>query len=165
MTILTVSPRPPLFAGVFCGGHAHHSRSLSGMVTPLSKARPVDIGVNGAAAQRLGKTAADLRHVIGQRLDDHEGLGERKVVGDGDVDARRRDRPASSAASRSAAPPVSAMVGLPEGRLTTPMSRQKTPRAHAGPQRLGAGFLGGEALGVGGRARSRRRSDLRPRSR
>ena len=32
------------------------------------------------------------------------------------------------------------------------MSRQKTPVAQAGAQRLGAGLLGGEALGVGGRA-------------
>ena len=38
------------------------------------------------------------------------------------------------------------------GRLTTPMSRQNTPRAHAGAQRLGAGLLGGEALGVAGGA-------------
>ena len=41
------------------------------------------------------------------------------------------------------------MVGRPDGRLTTPMSRQNTPRAQAGAERLGAGLLGGEALGVG----------------
>ncbi len=55
-------------------------------------------------------------------------------------------------ARRWAAPPVRSIVGLPEGRLTTPMSRQNTPVAQPGAQRLGAGLLGGEALGVGGGA-------------
>ena len=64
--------------------------------------------------------------------------------------------------SRTGAPPVSAMVGWPPRRLTTPMSRQKTPRAEAGAERLGARLLGGEALGVGGGARRAGRSDLRP---
>ena len=54
-----------------------------------------------------------------------------------------------SLASRAAAPPVSFMVGRPDGRLTTPMSRHHTPGAHAGAERLGAGFLGGEALRIG----------------
>ena len=54
------------------------------------------------------------------------------------------------ALSRSAAPPVSRMVGCPDGRLTTPMSRQNTPRLKSGAQGLGAGLLGGELLGVGG---------------
>ena len=36
--------------------------------------------------------------------------------------------------------------------MTTPRSRQKTPRLKAGAERLGAGFLGGKALGVGGGA-------------
>ena len=63
------------------------------------------------------------------------------------------DVPAGSIeASRAAAPPVSAIVGLPERRFTTPMSRQKTPLLQARAERLGARFLGGEALGVGGGA-------------
>ncbi len=53
------------------------------------------------------------------------------------------------ACSRLSAPPVSFMVGRPDGRLITPMSRQNTPRAEAGAERLGAGLLGGETLGVG----------------
>ena len=59
--------------------------------------------------------------------------------------------------SCSAAPPVSSMVGRPDGRLTTPMSRQNTPCRKPGAERLGAGLLGGEALGVGRGARSRGR--------
>ena len=51
--------------------------------------------------------------------------------------------------SRASAPPVSAMVGLPPGRFTTPMSRQKTPWLSPVPKRLGAGLLGGETLGIG----------------
>ena len=50
------------------------------------------------------------------------------------------------------APPVSSKVGLPEGRFTTPMSRQNTPWRKPVPKRLGASLLGGEALGVGGGA-------------
>ena len=38
-------------------------------------------------------------------------------------------------------------------RLTTPMSFQNTPCADAGAERLGAGLLGGETLGVGSRPR------------
>ncbi len=55
-------------------------------------------------------------------------------------------------ASRRAAPPVSFRVGCPVGRLITPISRQNTPRLRPGAERLGAGLLGGETLGVGGRA-------------
>jgi len=53
------------------------------------------------------------------------------------------------ARSRVCAPPVSAMVGRPEGRLTTPMSRKK----HAGPKPggpgLGTSLLSGETLCIG----------------
>ena len=66
------------------------------------------------------------------------------------VTSIRASQPAGViACSRVSAPPVSFMVGRPDGRLTTPMSRQNTPRAQAGAERLGARFLGGEALGVG----------------
>ena len=41
------------------------------------------------------------------------------------------------------------MVGRPDGRLTTPMSRHHTPARRPGAERLGARLLGGEALGVG----------------
>ena len=40
------------------------------------------------------------------------------------------------------------------------MSRQKTPCRKPGAERLGAGLLGGEPLGVGGGAVRARRSDL-----
>src|SRR5215470_2107220 len=44
------------------------------------------------------------------------------------VTSFRASQPAGVIAlSRLSAPPVSFMVGRPEGRLTTPMSRQKTP--------------------------------------
>ncbi len=53
------------------------------------------------------------------------------------------------ACSRASAPPVSFMVGRPDGRLTTPMSRQNTPARRPGAERLGAGLLGRETLGIG----------------
>ena len=66
------------------------------------------------------------------------------------VRSMRGSQPAGVIALRRAsAPPVSFMVGRPDGRLTTPMSRQNTPRTQTGTERLGAGLLGGETLGVG----------------
>ena len=50
------------------------------------------------------------------------------------------------AASRSAAPPVSAMVGWPERRLTTPMSRQNTPRRMPVPSALAQASLAAKRL-------------------
>ena len=44
-------------------------------------------------------------------------------------------------ASRRAAPPVSFMVGLPDGRFTTPMSRQKTPSLKPVPKALAQASL------------------------
>src|SRR5690606_40370385 len=45
------------------------------------------------------------------------------------------------ALSLSSAPPVSAIVGWPERRLTTPMSRQKTPRRMPVPSALAQASL------------------------
>ena len=83
-----------------------------------------------------------------------DGLGEREFVGDGEwIDAHgvalRREAAAALAQRRRSAPGSD----CPDGRLTTPMSRQNTPGAEARAERLGAGLLGGEALGVGGGAR------------
>ncbi len=52
------------------------------------------------------------------------------------------------ASSRARAPPVKRIPGWPEGWLTTPRSRQKTPFLKAGAERLGSGFLGGEAARI-----------------
>src|SRR5215204_3978455 len=45
------------------------------------------------------------------------------------------------AARRAAAPPVSSMVGLPPGRLITPMSRQYTPLRKPVPSALAQASL------------------------
>ncbi len=86
-----------------------------------------------------------------RRLDQHLGEGVRRLVGHGQqqrrVHARRHQR-----RSRASAPPVSTRVGWPPGRFTTPMSRMEHAAREAGAERLGAGLLGGPALGVGGGA-------------
>src|SRR6516165_9626487 len=48
--------------------------------------------------------------------------------------------------SRRNAPPVKRNVGLPDGRLTTPMSKEHA-RPQSGTERLGTRLLGGESLG------------------
>jgi hypothetical protein len=50
----------------------------------------------------------------------------------------------SNSCKRFSAPPVSSMVGLPKGRFTTEYATAKP-----GAERLGAGLLGGESLGIG----------------
>src|SRR5215471_18942431 len=50
------------------------------------------------------------------------------------------------ALSRSSAPPVSAMVGRPDGRLTTPMSRQNTPARSPVPSALAQASLAAKRL-------------------
>ena len=52
----------------------------------------------------------------------------------------------SIALSRAAAPPVRRMVGWPEGRLTTPMSRQNTPRLSPVPRALAQASLAANRL-------------------
>ena len=51
-----------------------------------------------------------------------------------------------SASSLSFAPPVSARVGWPEGRLTTPMSFMKTPRLKPVPTALEKASLAAKRL-------------------
>ena len=50
------------------------------------------------------------------------------------------------AARRSAAPPVSRIVGWPLGRLTTPMSRQNTPWRRPVPSALAQASLAAKRL-------------------
>src|SRR5436305_15212228 len=50
------------------------------------------------------------------------------------------------ASSRLRAPPVSSIVGRPDGRLTTPMSRQKTPPAIPVPRALAQASLAANRL-------------------
>src|SRR4051812_5139657 len=50
------------------------------------------------------------------------------------------------AASRASAPPVSAMVGRPEGRLITPMSRHQTPDLIPVPSALAQASLAAKRL-------------------
>src|SRR6185312_7773147 len=50
------------------------------------------------------------------------------------------------AASRASAPPVNFMVGRPEGRLITPMSRQNTPRRNPVPSALAQASLAAKRL-------------------
>src|SRR5262249_20078131 len=47
---------------------------------------------------------------------------------------------------RASAPPVSFMVGFPEGRLTTPMSRQNTPARKPVPSALAQASLAAKRL-------------------
>src|SRR5580704_2973720 len=88
---------------------------------------------------------SNRRH--GDRRNDDEGVGHRSLVGDGQVDARfvafGRDR-------------VEAPLGA-AGELHGRPPRRQVDDAHvapphagadAGAERLGAGFLGGEALGI-----------------
>ena len=49
-------------------------------------------------------------------------------------------------ASRSAAPPVSRSVGWPEGRFTTPRSRQNTPARKPVPSALDAASFAAKRL-------------------
>src|SRR5208282_1129009 len=84
----------------------------------------------------------------GYRRDDHEGLGDRPVVGHGEVDtrlaARRRDSlEATSGAAREidSRPP---RRQVDDADIAPPHAG-----AQARAERLGAGFLGREALGVG----------------
>jgi hypothetical protein len=51
-----------------------------------------------------------------------------------------------SSSSRDKAPPVKAMVGLPPRWLTTPMSRQKTPRRRPVPSALEQASLAAKRL-------------------
>ena len=97
-----------------------------------------------------GSGSCDLRR---PGLDQHDGPERagissvmRRGVSIGDMTGRCELRQAAPPRRRS-----SAIVGWPDGRFTTPMSRQNTPVAEAGAERLGAGLLGGEALGIGGR--------------
>ncbi len=83
--------------------------------------------------------------------DHHHRLGVGWLVGQGKRDLRPMAR-GVMAARRAAAPPVRRRVGWPEGRFTTPRSRQNTPLAEAGAERLGRCLLGGEAAGIGGDA-------------
>src|SRR5574338_71823 len=50
------------------------------------------------------------------------------------------------ACSRLSAPPVSLKVGLPDGRLTTPMSRQNTPARRPVPRALAHASLAAKRL-------------------
>src|SRR5208282_2830437 len=87
----------------------------------------------------------------GARLDDHERLGEARLVGEGQVDgrlgSRRQDRSQS----------LCGAAGQAHGRLAGrkidhPHVAPEHPAPEPGPQGLGAGLLGGESLGVGGGA-------------
>src|ERR687891_1646398 len=85
------------------------------------------------------------------RADDHHGLAERRLIAQAEVDARihagrrqRREPPRRAAAQqqdRLAARPIEHADVAPVYALT-----------EAGAERLGAGFLGRVALGIGGRA-------------
>src|SRR5262249_59945895 len=63
------------------------------------------------------------------------------------VTSRRASQPAGVMAwSRASAPPVSFMVGRPDGRLTTPMSRQNTPARRPVPRALAQASLAAKRL-------------------
>src|SRR5271166_224203 len=85
----------------------------------------------------------------GARLDDHERLGEGLLVGEGQVNerlgSRRQDRsqPLGGAAGQ-------AHGRLPGREIDHPHVAPEHPPPQAGAERLGAGLLGGEPLGVGG---------------
>jgi len=55
-------------------------------------------------------------------------------------------------ASLFAAPLVSLIVGWPEGKLTTPISRQKTPALNPVPNALAQASLAAKTLGIASRA-------------
>ena len=56
------------------------------------------------------------------------------------------------AASRANAPLVSTMLGLPDGKLTTPISRQKTPCRSPVPSALAQASLAAKTFGIRGGA-------------
>ena len=94
-------------------------------------------------APRLGKKKAPL--IGGYRLDHHDrlGIGKSSVK----VTWMRATWPGGVMRSSCAlAPPVSSMVGRPEGSLTTPMSRQKTPRLKPVPSALEQASLAAKRL-------------------
>ncbi len=100
-------------------------------------------------APRALRTNAVLFHSYAG--DDDNGLGQREIVGDGEVDpgfvALRRDlleareRPPGQGKGRPAGRQVDDPHVPPEHALANPV-----------PSAFGAGLLGGEALGIGGRA-------------
>src|SRR5271166_312401 len=85
-------------------------------------------------------------------LDDDEGLGERRLVGDGQVNdglgPGRQDRPEAS--RRAAAQAHRRLAG---GEIDHAHVAPIDAAPEAGAERLGAGLLGRKPLGVGGRAR------------
>ena len=109
---------------------------------PTARRRPCS---NLRRACRNAAPASDRK-----RLDDHEGLSHGRIVREGYMDhgpvALRRhglqalQRPAGQAHGRPAAGQVDHLHVAPE----------HAP-AQAGPERLGAGLLGGEAPGIGWR--------------
>ncbi|QTK79091.1 hypothetical protein AT6N2_C1325 [Agrobacterium tumefaciens] len=97
----------------------------------------------------LWRGSASVVH--GKRLDNHESLSVRKVVRDGQMDA------GAVAGRQHRRQPFPCPVGQDHRRLAA----RQVDNAHVppedavgkpGPERLGAGFLGGKTLGVGGRA-------------
>ena len=75
-------------------------------------------------------------------------LRGRALVGERDVDARLAAR-GVIACSRASAPPVSFMVGRPRRQIDHAHVAPEHAGAQAGAERLGAGLLGGETLGIG----------------
>ena len=86
-------------------------------------------------------------------------------VGDGQVDERPRMPAGVIAARRAAAPPVRRIVGWPRGQIDDAHVAPEHAVAQARAERLGAGLLGGEALGVGGGALGARAPSAGARSR
>ena len=85
------------------------------------------------------------------RLDDDEGVRERGLVGDGQVDKgfgpRRENR--FEPLGRASGEPHGRLAG---GQIDHSHVAPEHSAAQSRPQRLGAGFLGGKPLGVGGGA-------------
>src|ERR1700680_4431846 len=84
----------------------------------------------------------------GDRRNDDEGVGRRPLVGDGEVDGRlvalwgdRSETPLGAAGEFHGRPP---RRQVDDAHVAPPHAG-----ADAGTERLGAGFLGGEALGIG----------------
>src|SRR5258708_8382229 len=89
------------------------------------------------------------RRPAGQRADDDEGLGERRLVGDRQVDAG--DHPGRRhGAQTSESPAGQHHAGPPGGKIDDAEIAPEHAGAKPGAKRLRASFLGGIALGIAG---------------
>src|SRR5688572_15608677 len=87
----------------------------------------------------------------GQRLNDHKGLSQREIIGDGEVDLSTGPRGQNGGQPFGGAP-GQCHGGLARGQIHHPHVAPEDALIEAGSEGFGAGFLGSETFGVRRRA-------------